>query len=116
MNRPIDLLPRAQTYSQYKHHNTVKYLIGIMPQGTVSFILEGWGGRMSDKYITEHCSLLSNLVPGDAVLADRGFDISDSVGLYCSTLKTPAFTRGKSLLSGIEVEQTRKNSQRSYPC
>ena len=108
VDRPTDLLARAQTYSQYKHHNTVKYLIGITPQGTVSYISEGWGGRTSDKYITEHCSLLCNLVPGDTVLADRGFDISDSVGSYCLTLKIPAFTRGKSQLSGIEVEQTRK--------
>ena len=59
VDRPTDLLARAQTYSQYKHHNTVKYLIGITPQGTVSYISEGWGGRTSDKYITEHCSLLS---------------------------------------------------------
>ena len=58
VDRPTDLLARAQTYSQYKHHNTVKYLIGITPQGTVSYISEGWGGRTSDKYITEHCSLL----------------------------------------------------------
>ena len=108
VDRPTDLLARAQTYSQYKHHNTVKYLIVITPQGTVSYISEGWGGRMSDKYITEHCSLLSNLVPGDTVLADRGFDISDSVGSYCSTLKIPAFTRGKGQLSCIEVKQTRK--------
>ena len=108
VDRPTDLLARAQTYSQYKHHNTVKYLIGITPQGTVSYISDGWGGRTSDKYLTEHCSLLNNLVPGDTVLADRGFDISDSVGLYCSTLKIPAFTRGKCQLSGIEVEQTRQ--------
>ena len=53
-------------------------------------------------------SLLSKLVPGDTVQADRGFDISDSVGSYCSTLKVPVFTRGKTQLSGIEVEQTRK--------
>ena len=105
VDRPTDLLARAQTYLQYKHHNTVKYLIGITPQGTVSYISEGWGGRTSDKYVTEHCSLLSNLVPGDTVLADRGFNIS---GSYCSTLKIPAFTRGKSQLSGIEVEETRK--------
>ena len=66
------------------------------------------GDKTSDKYLTEHCSLLGYLVPGDTVLTDRGFDISDSVGSYCSILKTPAFTRGKSQLSGIEVEQTRK--------
>ena len=108
IDRPTNLLARAQTYSQYKHHNTVKYLIGITPQGTVSFISDGWGGRTSDKYITEHCSLLRNLVPGDTVLADRGFDITDSVGFYCSTLKTPAFTMGRSQLTAIEVEQTRR--------
>ena len=54
--------------------------------------LESFWTRTSDKYLTEHCSLLNNLVPGDTVLADRGFDISDSVGLYCSSLKIPAFT------------------------
>ena len=108
VDRPTNLLARAQTYSQYKHHNTVKYLIGITPQGTVSYISEGWGGRTSDKFITEHSSLLSNLVPGDTILADRGFDITDSVGFYCATVKTPAFTLGRNQLTGIEVEQTRR--------
>ena len=108
INRPTNLLARAQTYSQYKHHNTVKYLIGITPQGSVSYISDGWGGRTSDKHLTEHSSFLSNLIPGDLVLADRGFDIADSVGSLSSALKIPAFTRGKSQLSGIEVEQTRR--------
>ena len=30
---PNNLRARAQTYSQYKHHHTMKYLIGITPQG-----------------------------------------------------------------------------------
>ena len=70
LERPTNLLARAQTFSQYKHHNTVKYLIGITPKGTVSYISEGWGGRTSDKHLTEHCSLLTHLVPRDTVLAD----------------------------------------------
>ena len=107
LDRPTNLLARAQTYSNYKHHNTVKYLIAISPQGTVSYISQGWGGRASDKYITEHSTLLDNLVPGDTLLADRGFNISDSVGLHCSRLEIPAFTKGKKQLEGIAVEQTR---------
>ncbi|KAL1417416.1 hypothetical protein MTO96_006159 [Rhipicephalus appendiculatus] len=41
-------------------------------------------------------------------LAYRGFDIADSVGLYCATLCIPAFTKGKSQLSALEVASTRK--------
>ena len=108
LDRPLNPLARAQTFSSYKHHNTVKYLIGITPQGTVSFISEGWGGRVSDKHLTENSGLLDHLTPGDVILADRGFDIQESVGLFCSTIKIPAFTKGKKQLSGIEVEQTRR--------
>lgn len=107
VERPSCLLARAQTWSSYKHHNTAKYLIGITPQGTVSFISKGWGGRVSDKFITEHCGILNNLLPGDLVLADRGFDIHDSVGLYCARLKIPSFTKGKPQLSALDIETTR---------
>ncbi len=102
------MLTKAQSYSVYKHHQTVKYLIGITPHGTVCFISDGWGGRVSDKHLTKNCNILSNLIPGDTILADRGFDIKESVGLYCATVTMPAFTNGKEQLSGIEVEQSRK--------
>ena len=108
LDRPLNPLARAQTFSSYRHFNTVKYLIGITPQGTVSFISKGWGGRVSDKHLTENSGLLDHLTPGDVILADRGFDIQESVGLFCSTIKIPAFTKGKKQLSGIEVEQTRR--------
>lgn len=108
LDRPFNPLARAQTFSSYKHHNTVKYLIGITPQGTVSFISEGWGGRVSDKHLTEKSGLLDHLTPGDVILADRGIDIQESVGLFCSTIKIPSFTKGKKQLSGIEAEQTRR--------
>lgn len=99
---------RAMTWSNYKHHNTIKFLIGVTPQGVISFISKAWGGRVSDKYLTEKSGLLRKLLPGDIVLADRGFDIADSVGLYQAHFHIPAFTRGKKQLSAEEVEQTRK--------
>ena len=59
---------------------------------------EAWGGRTSDKYLTENYGFLEFLVPGDMVMADRGFTISDSVGLKQATLTIPAFTKRKSQL------------------
>ena len=96
------MLARAQTFLSYKHHNTIKYLIGITPQGTVSFISQGWGGRVSDKHLTENSGLLKNLLPGDTILADRSFDIKDSD--LQANMSIPAFTRGKTQLDAIEVE------------
>ena len=70
----------ASTWFNYKDHNTVKMLIGIVPQGVVSFVSECWGSRVSDKYLTQHCGILKKLLPGDIVLVDRGFDVSNDVG------------------------------------
>ena len=40
IEEPSNLLARAQTFSNYKHHNTIKILIGITPQGSISFVSE----------------------------------------------------------------------------
>ncbi|XP_061663160.1 uncharacterized protein LOC133493620 isoform X2 [Syngnathoides biaculeatus] len=107
IERPSDLKSRAQTWSSDKHHNTVKYLLGMTPQGSVSFISKGWGGRTSDKYITENCGLLKKLLPGDVVLAYRGFDTKQCLGFMCAEVKIPGFTKGRSQLPRLETERTR---------
>ena len=81
----------------------MKYLIGITPQGSISFILKGWGGHTSDKHVTESCGFLDNLHPGDIVLADRRFDIDEMVGMMCAEVKIPSFTRGRSQMSARDI-------------
>ena len=66
-------MARAQTYSNYKHHNNVKCLVSIIPQGSVSFVSKGWGGRVFNKYLTKKCGILEYLSAGDQILEDRGY-------------------------------------------
>ena len=67
IERPSDLLARAQVWSNYKHHSTIKFLIGISPQGTISFLSHAAGGRMSDKDILESSGLTHLLLPGRSI-------------------------------------------------
>lgn len=54
---------------------------------------------------------MENLLPGDVVLADRGFNVQDSAGLFCAEVKLPPFTRGKKQLSQCEVDRDRQLSR-----
>ena len=70
IKKPTNLLARALTFSNYQHHYTIKILIGITPQGTISYVSEAWGGRTSDKYLTENFAFLEHLIHGNMVMAD----------------------------------------------
>ena len=73
----------------------------------ISFVSEAWGGLVSNKFVTENCGFLVKLLPGDMVMADRGFTISVRVGLKQARLVIQAFTKGKSQLDPVDVDQTR---------
>ena len=85
----------------------IKTLIGITPQGCISFVSEAQGGSTSHKHLTENCGLLNKLLPGDLVMADRGFTIHDGVALKQAQLVIPAFTKGREQLNPIHIEKTR---------
>ena len=86
----------------------MKVLIAIAPQGLTTFISKSWGGRVSNKHLTMECGILQKLLPGDIVLADRGFDISKAVAMVQASLQIPSFTKGKTQLSPTDIEKTRK--------
>lgn len=65
--------------SQGTNNNVLKYLIGVAPQGVVTFVSRGVPGNVSDRSLTESCGLLCKLLPGDVVLAGRDLGIGDSV-------------------------------------
>lgn len=41
------------------------------------------------------------------MLADRGFDITESVGMMQAKLHIPTFTKGKNQFSAMEMDETR---------
>ena len=45
---PRNLLPRAQCFSQYKRHYTIKVFISCTPLRALNFLSKYWGGRASD--------------------------------------------------------------------
>ena len=99
-------MARAQTSSNYKNHNTVKILVGITSQGSISFASNAWGGRTSDKYLTDNSGILKKLLPGDLVMADRGFTIQESLMFHRAELAIPAFMKPKDQLDPVDVEGT----------
>ena len=73
IQKPSDAREQALTWSDYKHANTLKYLICITPDGLINFVSEGYGGRTTDEMITSNCGFLDKLKPGMYIMADRGF-------------------------------------------
>ena len=110
IERPKNLTARAQIWSNYKHNNTSKYLIGITPAGAISFLSLGWGGRVSDKQITKESGFFNNVSMDDCILADRGINIKEELSALGVTLKIPSFTKGIKQLSGGEVDTSRQLS------
>lgn len=74
---PQQMSKQKQTYSSYKHRNTLKGLVGVAPNGVIIFCSDLYVGNTSDKKITQHCGVLNLLKEGDLVLADKGFLIGD---------------------------------------
>ena len=107
--RPTSVHTQVYTYSSYKSANTFKALIRISPYGLVTYVSKLWGGRATDRAITENCGILDLIEPGDDVMADQRFGIEDLLAEKKATLNIPPFRQeGCSQLSAREVEETRR--------
>lgn len=111
IERPGNLTARAATWSNYKSNNTLKYLVGITPCGAISFVSRAFGGRTSDKVVTQRSGFLDLLQHSDVVMADRGFLIQEDILARNCYLVIPSFTRGKTQLSQKQVEVSRQMSR-----
>ena len=56
-----DLHAASASYSNYKHRLTAKYLIGVAPNGAITFVSNGFPGSTSDKMVTDHSRAITQL-------------------------------------------------------
>ena len=78
IEKPGKVKDQSATWSEYKHNNTLKTMIGITPKGTVSYISPTYGGSASDRQIIERSTILQDnlLERGESIMADRGIMVS----------------------------------------
>ena len=108
IERPKSLKAQATTWSDYKSHNTIKFLVGISPTGFITFLSDCYGGRASDKHIVLESGFLELLERDDQVMADRGFQITEDLLLKFCSLVVPPGARAKSQFSEKEVKKTKE--------
>ena len=94
------------TWSTYKHHNTLKFLIAVAPNSSILYISPAYSGRISDKDITNHTGYL-DMVPAYSVLmCDKGFQIEQECLARQITHYIPPGKRGMSQIGNVEVAKT----------
>ena len=115
LQTPSSRVRQSQTYSDYKSANTLKCLIGVDANGGIMFVSHLYTGRISDKEICERSGFFAllkrkleygELQPGDAVMADRGFSISDRLIEMELELNIPPFLHDRPRFSAEEVIRT----------
>lgn len=111
IQKPSDPKKQQLTFSNYKNKNTIKCLIGIAPNGGISFISDAWGGSISDKEIFLNSNMLELFDKGDAILADRGFIIRKEIEARGCQLYTPHFLKAKIQFNIIERKDNKKISR-----
>ena len=94
------------TYSSYRGMNSFKVLTGVAPNGVLTYSSSLYPGSISDKEIVQQSGLLNHLVPGDLILADKGFLIQDIVPSGVSVNIPPFLEHGKFTESEVKVTKS----------
>ena len=86
METPTDLHMQSSTWSSYKQHNTVKFLVAVTPNGAVCFLSPVYVGSISDVELTRISGFLEKLKIQTrvSIMADKRVYNSLKFVLFCS--------------------------------
>lgn len=95
VEKPCKPSSQRSTYSQYNSSNTFKFNTYFnVSNFAFNFVSKLYSGSISDKEIVNVSGFLDKLQPGDAVMADKGFNIQDLyLALHESVLIAPPIMR-----------------------
>ena len=108
---PSDLQMQSSTWSEYKHHNTSKCLIGCTPNGSVCFVSPLYVGSISDVELTRVSGFVTSLPTCGtkiSIMADKGFTIRDQLSTVGVDLNIPSFVKSGKQLTEAEILHTQK--------
>ena len=97
---------QKQTWSQYKHHNTMKILVAVAANSSIIFTSKAYSGSISDKRITNDCGYLDLVEPYSILMADKGFNINDECLARHIRLVVPPGKRGQSQMTVNALKTT----------
>ena len=71
-----------------------KFLVGITPNGVVSFLSSSSGGRATDVFIKQDCRIANKLLLGEQVMAEQGIKVKDLLAYHLCSLAIPPSVQG----------------------
>ena len=112
IEKPSDLHMQSSTWSDYKSHNTAKFMLACTTNGAVMYISPLCVGSISDVQLTRVSGFIDALWEQNAsamsVMADRGFTIKDQLEAIGAKLNIPPFLDGQQQLPPEEVQTGRQ--------
>ena len=92
--QPVDAYSQNQTFSNLSKRNTVKAMVGITPNGAVSYISDCYPGSTSDRRVVEDSNLYKHASrlfdEGDSIMADAKVAIEDLFAPFGVSVNLPA--------------------------
>ena len=106
-------LPSSQrhTFSHYKPYNTLKF-IGV--HVTIMSFKLCVKGSISDKEIVRQSGFLDFVMPGDAIMANKGFNIQDLLAIKGAVLIAPPIMSSKNVSSYASTATRRMATSRVH--
>ena len=97
---------QSATWSDYKHHNTIKLLVRVASNSSIIYTSDCCTGRISDKGLTKESHFLYELPSNSSIMADKGFNLFDDCTARNIHFIVPPGRRGASQMIPSEVSKT----------